>query len=32
VLTAAVTGIARLVVFADPGLFRWFGPPQTRGQ
>jgi RNA polymerase sigma-70 factor (ECF subfamily) len=29
VLTATVTGIARLVVFADPGLFRWFGLPQT---
>ena len=27
VLTATVTGIARLVVFADPGLFRWFGLP-----
>ena len=25
VLTATATGIARLVVFADPGLFRWFG-------
>jgi RNA polymerase sigma-70 factor (ECF subfamily) len=25
VLTATTTGIARLVVFADPGLFRWFG-------
>jgi RNA polymerase sigma-70 factor (ECF subfamily) len=25
VLTATVTGIARLVVFTDPGLFRWFG-------
>jgi hypothetical protein len=32
VLTATVTGIARLVVFADPGLFRWFGLPQIRGQ
>jgi RNA polymerase sigma-70 factor (ECF subfamily) len=29
VLTTTVTGIARLVVFADPGLFRWFGLPQT---
>ena len=29
VLTATVTGIARLVVFADPGLFGWFGLPQT---
>jgi RNA polymerase sigma-70 factor (ECF subfamily) len=28
VLTATVTGIARLVVFADPGLFRWFGLAQ----
>ena len=25
VLTAMASGIARLVVFADPGLFRWFG-------
>jgi RNA polymerase sigma-70 factor, ECF subfamily len=32
VLTATATGIARLVVFADPGLFRWFGLPQLRGQ
>jgi RNA polymerase sigma-70 factor, ECF subfamily len=32
VLTATVTGIARLVVFADPGLFHWFGLPQLRGQ
>ncbi len=32
VLTATVTGIARLVVFADPGLFRWFGLPQIRGR
>jgi RNA polymerase sigma-70 factor (ECF subfamily) len=32
VLTATATGIARLVVFADPGLFRWFGLPQIRGQ
>ena len=23
---------ARFVVFADPGLFRWFGLPQIRGQ
>jgi hypothetical protein len=29
VLTATVTGIARLVVFADPGLFGWFDLPQT---
>jgi len=29
VLTATVTGIARLVVFADPGVFRWFDLPQT---
>jgi len=29
VLTATVTGIARLVVFADPGLFGWFGLSQT---
>jgi RNA polymerase sigma-70 factor, ECF subfamily len=29
VLTTTVTGIARLVVFADPGLFGWFGLPQT---
>jgi RNA polymerase sigma-70 factor (ECF subfamily) len=29
VLTATATGIARLVVFADPGLFRWFDLPQT---
>jgi len=29
VLTATVTGIARLVVFADPGIFGWFGLPQT---
>jgi RNA polymerase sigma-70 factor, ECF subfamily len=28
VLTATVTGIARLVVFGDPGLFRWFGLQQ----
>jgi RNA polymerase sigma-70 factor (ECF subfamily) len=28
VLTATVTGIARLVVFADPGLFGRFGLPQ----
>jgi RNA polymerase sigma-70 factor (ECF subfamily) len=27
VLTATPTGIARLVVFGDPGLFRWFGLP-----
>jgi len=32
VLTATVTGIARLVVFTDPGLFRWFGLPQIQGQ
>ena len=32
VLTATVTGIARLVVFADPGLFHWFGLPQILGQ
>jgi RNA polymerase sigma-70 factor (ECF subfamily) len=32
VLTATVTGIGRLVVFADPGLFSWFGLPQIRGQ
>ncbi len=25
VLTPTVTGIGRLVVFADPGLFGWFG-------
>ena len=31
VLTATVTG-ARLVVFADPGFFRWSGLPQIRGQ
>jgi len=29
VLTATVTGIARLAVFADPGLFRWFGLQQV---
>jgi hypothetical protein len=29
VLTATVTGIARLVVFADPGLFSRFGLPLT---
>ena len=29
VLTAATTGIARLVVFGDPGLFGRFGLPQT---
>src|SRR5215831_13471256 len=29
VLTTTATGIARLVVFADPGLFSWFGLPQT---
>ena len=29
VVTATVTGIARLVVFADPGLFRWFGLRQV---
>ncbi|HSR86494.1 MAG TPA: sigma-70 family RNA polymerase sigma factor [Streptosporangiaceae bacterium] len=29
VLTATSTGIARLVVFGDPGLFRWFDLPQT---
>jgi len=29
VLTTTVTGIARLVVFADPGLFGRFGLPQT---
>jgi RNA polymerase sigma-70 factor, ECF subfamily len=28
VLTATVTGIARLVVFGDPGLFGWFGLQQ----
>ena len=28
VLTATATGVARLVVFADPGLFRWFGLQQ----
>ena len=27
VLTATPAGIARLVVFGDPGLFRWFGLP-----
>jgi RNA polymerase sigma-70 factor (ECF subfamily) len=27
VLTLTSTGIARLVVFGDPGLFRWFGLP-----
>jgi len=32
VLTATVTGIARLVVFADPDLFRWFGLLQILGQ
>ncbi|HEY2638651.1 MAG TPA: sigma-70 family RNA polymerase sigma factor [Streptosporangiaceae bacterium] len=32
VVTATVTGIAGLVVFADPGLFRWFGLPQMRVQ
>ena len=29
VLTVTATGIARLVVFADPGLFRLFDLPQT---
>src|SRR5262249_30799023 len=29
VLTPTVTGIARLVVFADPGLFGWFSLPQV---
>ena len=29
VLTATVTGIARLVVFADSGLLGVFGLPQT---
>jgi RNA polymerase sigma-70 factor (ECF subfamily) len=29
VLTATPTGIARLVVFADPHLFRWFDLLQT---
>jgi RNA polymerase sigma-70 factor, ECF subfamily len=27
VLTVTATGIARIVVFADPGLFAWFGLP-----
>ena len=30
VLTATTTGIARIVVFADPGLFARFGLPQAR--
>jgi RNA polymerase sigma-70 factor (ECF subfamily) len=29
VLTATTTGIARIVVFGDPGLFGWFGLPPT---
>src|SRR5580693_3318621 len=29
VLTVTTTGIARIVVFADPGLFAWFGLPQV---
>ena len=29
VLTATTTGIARIVVFADAGLFAWFGLPQV---
>jgi RNA polymerase sigma-70 factor, ECF subfamily len=29
VLTATATGIAGLVVFGDPGLFRWFDLPET---
>ena len=29
VLTVTSTGIARIVVFADPGLFAWFGLPQV---
>ncbi len=32
VLTATLTGIARLVVFGDPGLFRWFGLPSSYSQ
>jgi RNA polymerase sigma-70 factor (ECF subfamily) len=32
VLTATRTGIARLVVFGDPGLFRWFGLPSSYSQ
>jgi hypothetical protein len=31
VLTAATTGIARIVVFGDPGLFGRFGLPPTCG-
>jgi hypothetical protein len=29
VLTATLTGIARLVVFGDPGLLHWFGLPSS---
>jgi len=29
VLTVTSTGIARITVFADPGLFAWFGLPQA---
>ena len=32
VLTVTAAGIARIMVFADPGLFRWFGLPQIQGQ
>jgi RNA polymerase sigma-70 factor (ECF subfamily) len=32
VLTATLTGIAGLVVFGDPGLFRWFGLPSSYSQ
>jgi RNA polymerase sigma-70 factor (ECF subfamily) len=30
VLTVTTTGIAGIVVFADPGLFAWFGLPQVQ--
>jgi hypothetical protein len=30
ITTATTTGIARIVVFADPGLFARFGLPQAR--
>jgi RNA polymerase sigma-70 factor (ECF subfamily) len=30
VLTVTATGIAGIVVFADPGLFAWFGLPQVQ--
>jgi RNA polymerase sigma-70 factor, ECF subfamily len=32
VLTATAKGIARLVVFGDPGLFRWFDLPLVNSQ